>query len=79
MGVSTLLAAAELRRACESGPWLPQGRVEHRPQVNGPAKEEEPQHSSEDELKDGFDQPTLKQLTKAGNEEAAERGDDVSR
>jgi hypothetical protein len=47
--------------------------------VNNPAEEEEPQHSGEDELNDGFDQTTLEELTKAGNKEATERGDDVSR
>jgi hypothetical protein len=45
--------------------------------VNNPAEEKEPQHSGEDELKDR-DQPTLEQLTKAGNKETTECGDDVS-
>ena len=69
--------AVERRHAYESGSRLPQRRVEHRPQVNNPAEEKEPQHSGEDELKDR-DQPTLEQLTKAGNKETTECGDDVS-
>lgn len=57
---------------------LPQGRVEDRPQVDQPAKEEEPEHPREHELDDRHHQAPLNELSEPGNEEAAQRGDDIS-
>jgi hypothetical protein len=47
--------------------------------VDRPAEEKEPENSRENELDDRGKEAALKQLTQAGNEEATNRGEDVSR
>src|SRR5437899_11492769 len=58
--------------------WLPERGVENRPEVDRPAKQEDPQHDGQHELEYGHSQSALNQLSQSGNEEAANRGDDVS-
>jgi hypothetical protein len=45
--------------------------------VNNPAQEEHPKHASQDKLDQSHQNPTLHELPQAGNEEAADGGDDV--
>jgi hypothetical protein len=57
---------------------LVEGGVENRPEVNEPAKQDEPKHRRENKLKDCYQQPALQQLPESWNKETAERRDDVA-
>jgi len=46
--------------------------------MDGPPEQKEPEDDGEDELKNRNSQSALNQLAQARNEEAANRGDDVS-
>jgi len=46
--------------------------------MDHPAQEQEPENGSEHKLQDRHEEPSLEQLAKPGNEETAQRGDDVS-
>ena len=59
------------------GPFVKR-RVENRPQVNQPAKENDPEHGRETKLNDRNHKPALNQLPEARNEETANCGDDVA-
>jgi len=56
----------------------PERRVHDRPEVDGPSEQEEPEKDREAELKNRHSETALHELAKSGNEEAANRGDDVS-
>jgi len=47
--------------------------------MDRPTKQNEPEDNCQHELNDGPEQPALKQLTEARNEEATESSEDVSR
>lgn len=57
---------------------LKKRRIQNRPEVNKPAEPDNPKNRSQTKLDDGHEQAALKQLPQAGDEKAAQCGDDVS-
>jgi hypothetical protein len=47
--------------------------------MDGPSKEDKPQHGGKDKLDECLQKPTLQELAKARHEEAAQSGEHVSR
>src|SRR5262245_1282793 len=66
-----------LKSGLGAGP-VPQGGVDDRPKVDQPPKQDEPQHCCQHELNQCHQHPSLHKLAEAGDEEAADRSEDVS-
>src|ERR1700758_3852087 len=49
---------------------LPDRRVDHRPEMDDPAEQEEPQHSGQHELDERHENPALEKLSQPRDEEA---------
>ena len=62
-----------------SGVRLVERSVKHRPQMNRPAEQKEPEHPGQAELKDCSKQPPLQELAQPRHEEAAERRYHIAR
>src|SRR5262245_57738530 len=58
--------------------WLPDSRVDDGPKMYDPAQENDPHCRREHELENGHQESTLEQLAQSGDEEAAQRCDNVS-
>src|SRR5207247_5766385 len=57
---------------------IPERGVHNRPEVNRPPQQKKPEYDGEHKLQNRHSQSALNELPESRNEEAANRGDDVS-